>query len=447
MIRIDKNHRNDACYSEWMRTANGGMAAVCCFARENDHAALYAYAYAHTVLTFFRRGGAEGTDDTGITDRKELENLLLEYCKYAGQKLDAALDISVRHPIPFISGCVSLPDGSWMTFLIGDAAVVTEKDGEKTPMSRSPLARHFLRTCRFPGKGVPAYAARLKALPVGFETVTLFPDRRDGASADSGCAECLTLRQITARQPSDAVKVYRAVVTGSRHASQGKYCQDFADVRLTRDGGLWAAVSDGAGGGHCSEYGALMNVDAFFACCEEGTPYETFGEELLRKTDAAHETLQAGKPMDAIQDYATLMGVCQKGGAFFYVHIGDGAIYGRRRDGAVECISDADNFEVSNRTYFTIEADAEDHLYKGILPGGVYDKIILMTDGVYNGYQKGDPNGEGEDERLAFIREIFRQSDREDFDDAGLAALIDTPEVLRYGDDHSAVLLDWGKEG
>ena len=113
----------------------------------------------------------------------------------------------------------------------------------------------------------------------------------------------------------------------------------------------------------------------------------------------------------------------------------------------MECISDADNFEVSNRTYFTIEADAEDHLYKGILPGGVYDKIILMTDGVYNGYQKGDPNGEGEDERLAFVREIFRQSDREDFDDAGLAALIDTPEVLRYGDDHSAVLLDWGKEG
>ena len=183
--------------------------------------------------------------------------------------------------------------------------------------------------------------------------------------------------------------MFRAVVTGRRHASKGQYCQDFADVRVTKDFAA-AALSDGAGGGNCSEYGAVMNVDTFLSCCEDNIPY---GQ--------------------------------------------DGMIYGRKRDGSVECISDAENFYVSNRTFFTIESDADEHLYTKMLNAGDYDRLLMMTDGVYNGY----PVSEGKDERAGFIAGIFRESDREDFDETALARLIDTEQVLRYGDDHSAVLL------
>ena len=54
MITIQRNARHDGYYSEWMRTKNGELAAVSVMAREETDKPLYAYAYAHAVLTFFR---------------------------------------------------------------------------------------------------------------------------------------------------------------------------------------------------------------------------------------------------------------------------------------------------------------------------------------------------------------------------------------------------------
>ena len=46
---------------------------------------------------------------------------------------------------------------------------------------------------------------------------------------------------------------------------------------------------------------------------------------------------------------------------------------------------------------------------------------------------------------MDFIQQIFCESDEESFDDVKLAELIDSEEVLRYGDDHSAIMIDFGK--
>ena len=70
-----------------------------------------------------------------------------------------------------------------------------------------------------------------------------------------------------------------------------------------------------------------------------------------------------------------------------------------------------------------------------VLNAGDYDKQLMMTDGVYNGYS------DNKDERAAFFSGIFNESDRDDFDETDLARLIDTEQVLRYGDDHSALLI------
>ena len=76
-----------------------------------------------------------------------------------------------------------------------------------------------------------------------------------------------------------------------------------------------------------------------------------------------------------------------------------------------------------------------------------------MTDGVYNGYseegqdydQEDRPEEEHDNRRMDFIQQIFCESDEESFDDVKLAELIDSEEVLRYGDDHSAIMIDFGK--
>ena len=81
-------------------------------------------------------------------------------------------------------------------------------------------------------------------------------------------------------------------------------------------------------------------------------------------------------------------------------------------------------------------------MFVKLLNADDYDRVLMMTDGVYNGY----PVSEGSGKRAKFIKRLFNESDREDFDDVTLAGLIDTEEVLRYGDDHSALLIRLGQK-
>ena len=83
MITIQRNLRRDGYYSEWMRTKNGELAAVSVMARETRDKPLYAYAYAHSVLTFFR---LYDTDNAAKMSKKQFTETILEHVKYAYQK-------------------------------------------------------------------------------------------------------------------------------------------------------------------------------------------------------------------------------------------------------------------------------------------------------------------------------------------------------------------------
>ena len=431
MITIQRNLRRDGYYSEWMRTKNGELAAVSVMARETRDKPLYAYAYAHSVLTFFR---LYDTDNAAKMSKKQFTETILEHVKYAYQKLHITLGTQENHPLPFIGGCFTVKGGGVVCFVIGDGAVKVYRGKKTELLAHSCMSHGGMKALLISDKKLPLQSVRLAAFEA-FDGASLYPLRENAKNkkADAGLS---LVKGASARDEEKGLEVFRAVVTGRRHASKGQYCQDFADVRVTKDFAA-AALSDGAGGGNCSEYGAVMNVDTFLSCCEDNIPYGQFKELLLDSIEQAHEKLIKDKPEDAIQAYATMMGVYLRDGKLFCVHIGDGMIYGRKRDGSVECISDAENFYVSNRTFFTIESDADEHLYTKMLNAGDYDRLLMMTDGVYNGY----PVSEGKDERAGFIAGIFRESDREDFDETALARLIDTEQVLRYGDDHSAVLL------
>jgi len=447
MIKFTRNCHYDNCYSEWMRIGNGQIAAVSCMAREKENAALYAYAYTHAIMTLFRQSYS---GNNIIKNKKELAELILEYCKYAEQKLDVALESKETHPVPYISGILTLSNGEVIAFTVGNACVrIAYQDEKKEVILKPPsIFSGHIKNGSFSSKRLPVHTVKIYPInKTSFDLITLTPDEKDFTNG------CLLVIENKENLDNTAPFIYRAVVTGRRHVSKGQYCQDYADFKLIENGTVAAALSDGAGGGNCSEYGARMNVENFLSCCEDDIPYEQFGSDLLQRIKDAHEELQIGKPVDGIQAYATLMGVFVKDGMVMWYHIGDGAIYGRKYDGTVECISDAENYQVSNRTYFTIEADAADHLYKGKFEKEEYEKIIIMTDGVYNGYseeeqdydQEDRPEEEHDNRRMDFIQQIFSESDEESFDDVKLAELIDSEEVLRYGDDHSAIMIDFGK--
>ncbi|MBQ4396357.1 MAG: protein phosphatase 2C domain-containing protein [Clostridia bacterium] len=446
MIVFTRSHHSPGCYSEWMRTANGQIVAVSCKAREKENTALYAYAYVHAVMTLFRQ---YSTDDAAKTKKNELAKLILEYCQYAGQKLDVSLENNMVHPIPYIGGFLTLSNDQTMAFTVGNAVVTMASHAEKTEKRMMPsfLWAGCMKKKQLSERHLPFRTVRVYPVSsTSFDHVALMPEKTDAAK------ESLVMESKADRKNAFPA-VYRAVITGRRHVSKGQYCQDCADYRLAKDGTVAAVLSDGAGGGNHSEYGARMNVDVFLRCCEDDIPFDRFGSELLEKIKDTHEELQRGKPVDGIQAYATLMGVYIKDGVLMWFHIGDGAIYGQKHNGTVECISDAENFQVSNRTYFTIEADAAEHLYTGRIPKETYEKILILTDGVYNGYrdnagahdERDIPETERNNRVMDFICRIFSQSDTEDFDDVRLAEWIDSEEILRYGDDHSAILIDFGR--
>ena len=77
------------------------------------------------------------------------------------------------------------------------------------------------------------------------------------------------------------IRVFRALITGTRHVNQNEYCQDFADYRIMENNDIAVALSDGAGGGNYSEFGAIMNVNMFLSCCEDNIPNEKFFDYLI----------------------------------------------------------------------------------------------------------------------------------------------------------------------
>lgn len=429
MLKIQRSLCDDGYYSEWMRTKNGEMVAVSVMARETKDKSLYAYAYAHSVLTFFR---LYETDNAAKMTKKQFAETILEHVKYASQKLDITLGSQEKHLLPYIGGCFTVKDGGMVCFVIGDGAVRVYSGKKQYLLAHSCMSHRGMKNIYISDKKLPLHSVK-PAIAEDFERVALYSLRADAKSGKTKANPSLFIEKSD-ESVNTGLQIFRAVVTGRRHASKGMYCQDFADFRVTDDY-VAAALSDGAGGGNCSEYGAIMNVKTFLSCCADDIPQGQFKELLLDSIEQAHEKLIDGKPEDAIQAYATMMGVYLRGGNLICLHIGDGMIYGRKKDGSIECVSDAENYYVSNRTFFTIESDADEHLYMKVLNAGDYDRLLMMTDGVYNGYS------DNKDERAAFFSGIFNESDRDDFDETDLARLIDTEQVLRYGDDHSALLI------
>ena len=398
MLKIQRGLRDNGYYSEWMRTKNGELAAVCVMARENQNQALYAYAYAHSVLTFFRM---YDTDNAARMSGRQFAETILEHVKYAYQKLDITFGSKEEHLLPFIGGCITVKDGGLVSFVIGDGAVNVRMGGKKELLAHSCMSHRKMRDFRISDKKLPLNSVKTESFSA-FERVSLFSLRDDAKKAKADGS-------------------HRPGGTGGRRREEG------ADREISQERSLGrAGFPEKDPRDHC-----------FLSCCEDNIPSAQFKELLLDSIEQAHEKLISGKPEDAIQAYATMMGVYLRDGRLLCLHIGDGMIYGRKHDGSIECISDAENFYVSNRTFFTIESDADQHLFTKEIPAGDYDRLLMMTDGVYNGY----PVSDGKDMRDGFISGIFRESDSGDFDDATLARLIDTEQVLRYGDDHSAILI------
>lgn len=184
------------------------------------------------------------------------------------------------------------------------------------------------------------------------------------------------------------IKATSAKIVGRSHEAIGTSCQDAVYTRNLKSMAC-IALADGAGSKPYSAIGA--NFVAKLATHKFLDDFEQLYVDILQsKENLASDIissfkegleLKANKKKCEISNYAStlLFFACDKN-RYIAGHIGDGAIIARFESDMVT-LSEPENGEYANLTYFITDKDAGDHLR---LYAGEYNEslgVFLMSDG------------------------------------------------------------------
>ena len=186
---------------------------------------------------------------------------------------------------------------------------------------------------------------------------------------------------------------YVACITGADHEENGLPCQDAFVVEQDSEGRFVAIVADGAGSARHGDVGAQtlarLLADSLLSCLssqEDDFELDPTSVRLWieRGIEGVRITLYEVAQRDGgtLSDYhATLVGVLAttKGGAL--LHIGDGAAIALSGGDESSIVSEAENGEYDNETFFFTMADWRQHLRIDIIPA-TFNTFLVMSDGV-----------------------------------------------------------------
>ena len=181
-------------------------------------------------------------------------------------------------------------------------------------------------------------------------------------------------------------KVIKAEMTGTSHKKNGTPCQDVTNKFVTENS-CTIVLADGAGSAPLSELGAEVTCKSIIRLF-----YHDFNElfemdSLLVKTKIIHSVrtrlgIKAKKHNKDKHEFAsTLLFVSIKNNNFIAGHIGDGIIGAIDDKGTTIMLSEPENGEFANSTYFTTSDNYKCHLrlYRGDVDN--FKSFFLMSDG------------------------------------------------------------------
>lgn len=171
-------------------------------------------------------------------------------------------------------------------------------------------------------------------------------------------------------------KIATCVETGEYHKIRNKPCQDAAGKYETEDCAV-ITVCDGAGSVETSE------LDSQFVCnnlpkylAENFDRLYEMDDMLLAKDILKYLNECRGKT----ELNCTMLATCMHtNGKCIHLHIGDGMIFGRKRDGAYHLISDAENGSESYITFFLSGINAKKHIR---VSREECDEVLMTSDGL-----------------------------------------------------------------
>lgn len=184
------------------------------------------------------------------------------------------------------------------------------------------------------------------------------------------------------------IKATCGKIVGLSHAHEKTPCQDAVAIKLKSNGGC-IALSDGAGSRQLSHLGSAILTERM---ADFGVNnFEKIHDLVIRKSPKAIDLVidpllvclrgavrRKSIEIDALA--ATLMFFSCDGDRFIAGHIGDGAIFIRDSNG-VKLLSEPENGEYSNITYFITDKNAKQklRLYSGVI--GKCFGAMVMSDG------------------------------------------------------------------
>ena len=179
-----------------------------------------------------------------------------------------------------------------------------------------------------------------------------------------------------------------ATTTGRGHIKKRLPCQDkTAESSLPHSSGVFygIALADGAGSCDFSDKGAKFISKKILEIIKSGFSKifesEKMSHSLTLLIEDKLRLFSKEQEIDFKELSSTLLFVTIKNDLFILGHIGDGVIGGLKNDGNIEVLSEPENGEFSNSTYFTTSKNHKNRLR--VKKGKIKNFIgfILMSDG------------------------------------------------------------------
>jgi len=178
-------------------------------------------------------------------------------------------------------------------------------------------------------------------------------------------------------------------ITGKKHKTEGKICQDFV-AKVIKDDKACIVLADGAGSAKFSHIGASIVVNYIKNCFQKDGCEDLFLDKLISLLKKHAEKREVN-----LKDFASTLlfvGIDQE--KYKIWHIGDGVIGAIYNNGDAKVLSEGFNGEFANETVFITTEGVEKFLVK--LEGNWKQENIkaffIMSDGmahaIYNKHSK-----------------------------------------------------------
>lgn len=186
-------------------------------------------------------------------------------------------------------------------------------------------------------------------------------------------------------------KLASAYVTGRGHHLKNVSCQDrtFELIKNHSTGTFYGlALADGAGSCKYSDLGAEIITEKTLSFIKSNFSSlfksNKISQDLLYYIDTTLNNLAKEKNIEVKDLSSTLLFVALKESKFIIGHIGDGVIGVLDKNNKIHVLSQPENGEFSNSTYFTTSSNypSRMRIKKGIIQNSI--GFILMSDGTAN---------------------------------------------------------------